>query len=237
MHSLLHQQTEIFSPSGALLCKIITSCRWNMLRLSYSSVSSVDDRGITDAPEFRAKIWTDRSSPLLPSDTAGCNARAPPLMFVDALPGHGFPQSCVLPFTAVQVGRLSHLGRTYPHFAAGVEDLEALQIRAMRSRAQERKALGGLCTVTALPPSTHQAVFCLPPHLAALALEQPARLGGLHAFTEFRHFKFDAHDHKTRNEGVSECERLFFSFPELLQISPRYLELLPRAAAVQKAAP
>lgn len=101
----------------------------------------------------------------------------------DGLPGHGFAQPCVLLFTPVQVGRRSHLGRSSPHFASGVAALKALQLRARRSRARERKARGGFSTVTALPPSVHGAAFCLTTHLPALPPEQPAGLEDAREFT------------------------------------------------------
>lgn len=141
----------------------------------------------------------------------------------DVLPGGGFPQSCILPFTPAQVGRLPHLARPCSHFASGMEDLKALQFRVMRSAAQKCKSLCGFATVSS---STYHVPGSFLPHHppCSPATGTACQIGGSPwiYFSEFRYF--DAHHHKAYDTGASECERLFFSFTEILQIS----SLVPR---------
>jgi len=201
-----------------------------MLRLSYSRVSSVDDRGITDAPAFCAKIGTDRSSPLLPSDTAGGGAHAPHLRVLDSV-----LMACGMcaPDMGTNVrGKALSFGWVLSPCGTWCGGPESSAVQSDEEQSSGTKARGGFSTVAALRPSTQWGRF-LPHHPPC----SPARLeDAMNLISEIRYFKFDAHHHKAYDRGASECEMLF-SFPEILQISPLVPRAPPMGGILWKAAP
>lgn len=119
----------------------------------------------------------------------------------DIVPGGGFPQSCVLPFTPVQVGRLSFGQALFPFciWCVGPESL-AVQSDERSSGAQISLRFRH-CQLFHLPCTRQFSAS--PPTLQSCHWNSLPDWRIPMNFSEFRYFDFDAHHHKALWQG---CE-------------------------------